>query len=372
MPTFYKTINRLLVCGLMLFSAPSLGDTPPGWINSGNVSAYTTNQGELELAVAALAVNDLIDIFDFREDLIANNRRLVGNSGDLDGTRLELHYGITRYLEAFYRELRHGMEVDLGTVNSVNLIDIDRKLETTRQTAGMKWTLYEGNLLNPGNLRTALSLEVSAVRNRTADFDLVLDEIRLPDLTVSFQDSRTFSVADLEDDGWQARLIYTWPMAGVGIGSVWAGYGESDSTSATTSDLTTTSIGDLFEQEFELDEEYLYFGASLNLPLAGRLPMSISYEYVNISSSKFRRSPADAPAQLPGFFRSSGQAGEDENHTLSARISYWLTPDLHLSVSGNFFSNQFLGIIPHYDNPLSESFSSEPYGYAGVELGYVF
>jgi hypothetical protein len=71
---------------------------------------------------------------------------------------------------------------------------------------------------------------------------------------------------------------------------------------------------------------------------------------------------------LPSFLTGAGQVSDLTNHTFNARASYWLSPDLNLGLFGNLYTNQFLGILPHFDNPLSGSFSSTPYGFAGIEL----
>ncbi|MDD9960250.1 MAG: hypothetical protein OXU66_15125, partial [Gammaproteobacteria bacterium] len=85
----------LFVCCIAnaFFMAHSRADTLLGWINAGNVSAYTTNQGKFELSLAGLAVNDSLDFLNIRDDLIANNQRLAGKSGDLDGFKFEMSYG---------------------------------------------------------------------------------------------------------------------------------------------------------------------------------------------------------------------------------------------------------------------------------------
>ncbi len=364
-----KKAASFLLCWL-----PSLAhtDTPLGWINSGNTTAYTTTRGELEISVSGLAVNDTLDILSYRDDLIANNRRLEGDSGDLTGGKVEIHYGVTEELSVFYRRQQHDLTVDLGTINSINLIDIDRSLQTTMEAAGFKWTFYRGNLLNPDNRHSAASLEISAFSNESVDFDVVTDEIRLQDLTVAFSDPQTFSVADLEDEGWKARFVYTWPMQSLGIGSIWAGYGESKATSGTTSDLSSQALKELFEQSFDLQKSYQYLGASLNIQISPRLPLAVSYEYIRISDSKFKQFPTEPLDGLPGFLSASNQSVEDENHTLNARLSYWLTPKLNIGVTGKLYSNQFLGLIPHYDNPLSGSFASAPYGFAGLDIIYKF
>lgn len=357
---------------LVLAAHSAQADTPLGWINSSNESAYTTTAGEFELNVGGMAVNSTIDFLNIRDDLIANNRTLVGDSGDLSGSKIELHYGITSDLSIYYRQVAHSLSIDLGEINSINLIDIDDALETSQQSAGIKWTFFRSDLLNSDNRVSAASIEVSAYSNKSDDFELTLDQLQLGNLEVNFRDPQTFSVADLEDDGWKARLIYSWPLSEIGIGSVWAGFGESEATSGTTSDLSSATFRSFFEQSFELEETYLYFGASLNAQITPRIPLSISYEYINVSDSSFNRSPEVPPAGLPGFLTAANQDEETDNHTLKARISYWLTPRVNVSLTGNLYSNQFLGVLPHYNNPLSGSFSSLPYGFAGVELGYKF
>lgn len=170
-----------------------------GWINSSNPAAYTTTAGEFEISLAGLAVNDTIDFLNVRGDLVANNRRLAGDSGDLNGGKFELHYGVTESVSVFYRQQQHQLTVDLGTINSVSLIDIDKSLNTTQQSLGFKWTFFESNLLRPDNRRSAASLEISGYSNKSDDFNVVIDENSLDNLQIFFRDPQTFSVTELED-----------------------------------------------------------------------------------------------------------------------------------------------------------------------------
>jgi hypothetical protein len=94
-----------------------LADTPLGWINAGNTSAYTTTRGEIEIGLAGLAVNDTIDFLNYRDDLIANNSRLTGDTGDLSGTRLELHYGITNTLDVFLKLQQQSLTIELRPIS---------------------------------------------------------------------------------------------------------------------------------------------------------------------------------------------------------------------------------------------------------------
>lgn len=368
--------RRTATLSLVFFfsTAANVGwtDTPLGWINRGNPSAYTTTQGEFEFSIAGLAVNDTIDFLDIREDLIANDRRLAGDSGDLEGNSIEIHYGITDSISVFARQQNQSLTVDLGQVQSVNIVEIDDALETQLQEVGFKWTLFESELLNPDNLQSSLSIQATAFRNKSDDFDVTVDQINLSNLTVFFTDPTTFSVDNLEDDGWTLRFFYSRYLDQIGVTSFWIGYGESEASSGTSTNAINGTIRNLFSQEFSLEESYLYLGASLNFRISPRLPASISYEYIDINHSRFRRNPVEAPSGLPGFLSSNAVSGESGNHTVNARISYWVTPDINLSLSGNLYSNQFLGRLPHFNNPLSESFSNEPYGFIGLELGYSF
>jgi len=349
-----------------------MADTPVGWISNNTMSAYTTTKGELEISASIQAVNEAIDFLDIREDLFKNNPRLTGKSGDLDGTRFEAHYGLTDYLSIFARYQQHELTVDLGEIASINLVDISNSLDTTQQEIGLKWMLYEGDLLNPDNRKTALSLQITGTRNETKAFDAVIDRIDIGNLTVFFSDPTTFSVSNMKDEGWTSRLLYTQAVDDFGIASIWFGYGESSATSGTSTNAINGTVRNLFTQDFELEEEYFYLGASINFAIRPRLIAYLSYEFINIAKSKFSRDPITPPSQLPGFLSASGLADEDGNHTLTARLSYWLTPQINASVSGNLYSNQFLGRLPHYNNPLGESFASVPYGFIGAELAYRF
>lgn len=240
------------------------------------------------------------------------------------------------------------------------------------QSAGLKWNFYQANLLDANDKITAASIELSAFSNKTNEFGLTVSEIYLPNLTIFFRDPTTFSVANMEDEGWKAKLLYTWSMDSLGVATIWTGYGESSATSATTSTITSQTIRSYFEQTFDTNEEYLYLGASMTMDITPRLPVTLSYEYISITGSEFTREPLIPPSSLPGFITQTNQSGVDNNHTVQARISYWLTPALNLSLSANFYSNQYLGVIPHYNNPLSGSFTDKPYGFAGLQMGFRF
>ena len=134
--------------------------------------------------------------------------------------------------------------------------------ELTRHWVGLTVRTWLPTPPPAANSRSA-SLGITAYTNESDDFDVTLDEIHLGGVTISFREPQTFAVGDLEDEDWMARLVYSWPLLQSAIARIWAGYGESEATSATTSDLTEQSIKKFFEQSFSLDESILYLGASI-------------------------------------------------------------------------------------------------------------
>ena len=362
-------LGLVLISVLACLAEPSRAGAPLGWINSQNPSAYTTAPGELSFSLAGLTVNDTLDFLNIREDLLAGDQRLIGDSGDLSGSRLELHYGITDSLSVFYEQQQHDVRLEFGEIASANILEIDRDLETTARSAGLRWTFFTADLLNPNDRPTALSLELSAFNNDSDDFKLVADELRINNLELFFSDPRTFRINRLQDSGWELKLLASGELFNNGVISGWLGYRQSDSTAGTDSDIGSITVASFFEQDFRLEEDYVLFGASLNFQINPRLPILLSYEFIRTNDSVFSRIPVDPLEQLPGFLR-GGSPVADSNHTLFGRISYWVTPALSVSVIGNLYSNQFLGVLPHYSNPLSGSFADKPYGYAGIELSY--
>ncbi len=365
---------------ILLAAAPLLpmintatADSPLGWIHSGDPSAYTIDKYSFELSGAILKVNETIDFLNFREDLLAGQQKLIGDSGDLDGERLEVHFGITDDLALFYTNQQQEFAIDLGPLSSVKLVDISKSLNTDMETAGLKWIFWRGGLLNSDNKFSAAALEISRSSNKTADFDLTVSEITTNGLTISFLNNATFSVADLQDESWKSRLIYTWPFPVLAnsTATVWGGYGESDATAGSTSDIVSVTIKNFFEQQFKTSEEYYFAGANLNWALAPRLALALSYEYIHINATEFTRNPDPPRNGLPGFLTQPPLAISG-NHTFSGSLAYWLSPRLNLRLSGNYYSNQYAGILPHFNNPLSASFANEPYGFIGLQLGIKF
>ena len=363
-----STRRVVLVSVLGAISGNVNSETPLGWISHDNPSAYTLSARELEVGLSGFLINDTLDVLDIRNEIIGDTDNLAGDTGDLVGSKIEVQYGLTSFLTAFARTGQHELTTELGIISSATVTDSDSELRTDYLNYGLRWMIYEANSRFSMGGRTALSIEINKFESESDDFDVVISEISLPNLNVFFSEPQTFSVNRLEDDGWSAKLLFSTPLTDSVYASAWGGFGTADARSGTTSSLRGSSIGDLFEQEFDLEEDYLYFGLGLNWLLRPRLPVSINYELTHIQDQSFSSIPSPPSSDLPGFLR-AGTSDEDFNHVLDARVSWWFNPQAHISLYGKLFSNQFLGTLPHYNNPLSSSFSDKPYGYIGIQLG---
>ncbi len=350
-------------------------DTPLGWMNSDYPSAFTPGAMKLEVTGSLLAVNDTIDFLDIRDDLLAGTRQLQGDSGDLDGERAEIQFGITSYLSAFYRRQQQSLALDLGEVRSINLLAVDDALDTTSTAYGLKWNFYESGNFDNTRSWYAASLEITRTENSTDNFAGTLDRITLNgDTSVVFTTPQTFRVDNMEDEGWQARLLYSFPMGNALTTSVWAGYAESEATSGTDSDMTAAFLAAAFRQKFTVEDQQGLIGAGLNWQVTPRMPLQLSYEYIRITNSDVTAVVNPSNVLLPSFLQANNVSAIDvsDNHTLRGSLTFWVTPRFNVSLTGKLFSNQFRGVIPHFDNPLSGSFSEKPYGYAGIQFGMQF
>ena len=370
-----KAISSHLLLLTCVFSAcanqSAFADTPLGWLNRDFPSAYTQTARTFDLQLGALAVNETIDVLNIRDDILAGTRRLQGNSGDLSGTKVDLQVGITSSISVFFRRQEQSLVVDLGAVSSVELTALDDSLETTSTSYGFKWNFFESGLFDSASPWSAASLEVARVQNRTQDFKGSVKRIKIDAIEVIFTNTQEFRLENLEDDGWTARLLYSFPISSAMTSTVWAGYSESDSTSGTNSDISVEVFRQAFFQAFSIQESQIKFGAGLNWQITPRIPLQISYEYLRINRFDTTVESNSLNSLLPSFLRGDNLADSSGigNHIVQGSLSYWLTPNVNFSLSAKVFSNQFLGVLPHFNNPLSGSFSDKPYGYLGLSVG---
>ena len=348
---------------------------PFGWVSNGHTSAFTLAPGEFELSGTLIRVNDTIDFLNLREELLpgAGNNRLTADSGDLDGTRGELRLGIWQGLEVFYQRQQQNLTAKLPPDSRIDIIDLDESLETTSERYGVKWVFYESANRNRARPWRSAALELSGSKNRSRNFGGLLETIRFsPSVIVQLDPPQRFDLDRLKDDGWNAKLINSHGLGDNTTLSYWAGYGEIDSSSGTSSQIEQTALKEAFLQTFDISENLIYAGASVNWQGIPRLPLQLGYEYIRINS-RSQQIQSTNSTLVPSFLRGRNlTSSATDNHTLYGTASWWFTPSLYASISGKVYRNQFVGIIPHYNNPLSSRFSDTVYGYMEMSIGLKF
>ena len=370
---------RLLTSLCVLASvpaSPAQAEQPFGWTGIGHPSAYALAPGEFELSGNLLRVDDTIDFLNLRNDLLAGNQRLVGNSGDLDGRGGELRLGVWDSLEMFYRQTGQDLALNIGPVSSADIDNLDTQLRTEREAYGVKWVFFESLNQDLSQPWTSAALELTSSQNRSDDFGGDLAGFRFSATGgVTFDPPGRFGLDRLRDEGWGARLLFSSALNASTTTTAWAGYGQTEASSGTSWDIDVGFFRDAFLQTFDIEESQYRLGASVNWQYFPRLPVQVGYEYITITNREqtIKRGEGSFSRLIPSFLSGGGLAeSETRNHTLYGSVNWWVTPQVYLGAGGKLLSSQFTGIIPHYNNPLSGGFSDITYGYLEIELGVKF
>lgn len=367
-----------LFCTLALLATalPSKAEQPLGWIGNEHPSAYALHPGSFELSQSEARVNDTVDFLDFRDELLAGNSRLTGNSGDLTGTGTELRLGVGAGLEFFYREKEQDLTINLGPINSADVEDLDNKLASRQRAYGVKWVFYDAVNQDPSRAWTSAALEFTRIDSSSEDFGGDLAGLRTSATGgVRFDPASRFALDRLKDEGWRARAILNMAVSAETTATLWAGFGKNSASSGTRWDVDIDFLREAFFQTFDSSESQYTLGGSLNWQVTPRLPVQLGYEYFAADErvSNIVQGNGSFNRFIPSFLRGDtlSESGT-RNHTLFGSVNWWLTPSLYLRVGARLMSNQFTGVIAHYNNPLSAGFADVPYGYAQLTLGYRF
>jgi len=368
-----RKVTTFLLGVLAVLAGGVHAQQPFGWIGNGHNSAYALQAGEFELSGKLLRVDDTVDFLNLRDDLLAGNRRLIGNSGDLDGAGGELRVGVWRALELFYRQQTQDLTLNIAPVTSADIENLSNKLRTDSTAYGVKWVFYEATSPERSQPWTSAALELTRVENSSDDFGGNLARFQLnANSSVTLDPAPKFGMDRLRDDGWQARVLMSTALGASTSATFWAGYGEFESSSGTSSEIDFAFLREAFLQTFDIQETQYLLGASLNWQYFPRLPVQIGYEYIHIADRE-QDIVSSNSTLIPSFLRGDNLADNaTRNHTLYGSVNWWATPQIYLGIGGKLFSNQFTGIMPHYNNPLSGSFSDTTYGYVELKLGIKF
>jgi len=349
-----------------------LADVPANWIKS-SPDAYVLSPGSFNIEGSLQRVNDTIDFLNFRDDLQEINARLVGDSGDLEGSGINLRVGVWRGLELFYQRQQQELMLEVSPSSRTNIVDLDRSLDTERTEYGLNWVLYEENNRRSNSPWRSIALELSRAEGNSDEFGGSLEWVQLSSTTtVSFDPPQRFALNRLEDESWQARLVATQPISRNSTLSVWASYGRAESSSGTYTEIDLQSIANAFYQTFDAKETITKAGFSINWQPVARLPIQAGYEYIHISDRDVDAVTSNS-TMVPSFLRGSNLgSGARKNHTAFASVNWWITQNVYVGATGRWYRNQFAGVVPHYNNPLSSRFSETNFGYAELKLGVRF
>ena len=354
--------------------AHATAQQPYGWI--GDNHAYALPLGAFELSRSEARVNDTVDFLNLRDELLAGNSRLTGNSGDLTGSDTELTLGVGFGLELFYREKEQGLTINLGPISSADVENLDNELVTQQRAYGAKWVFYDAVNQDPSRAWTSAALEVTRTDSSSEEFGGDLAGLRTSATGgVRFNPASRFALDRLRDEGWQARVLLTTSWSAKTTATFWAGFGKSRASSGTRWDVDIAFLREAFYQTFDSRESQYTLGASLNWQVMPRLPVQLGYEYLAVGDRTLDivQGNGSFTRFIPSFLRGD-TLGESStrNHSLFGAVTWWATPSLYVRAGARLLSNQFTGVIAHYNNPLSASFSDVPYGYAQMTLGYRF
>ena len=347
---------------------------PYGWV--GNNHAYALPFGAIDLSGSEVRVNDTVDFLSLRDELLAGNSRLTGNSGDLTGSDTELRLGVGLGLELFYREKEQGLTINLGPISSADVENLDNELATEQTAYGAKWVFYDAVNQDPSRAWTSAALELTRTDSSSAEFGGDLAALRTSATGgVLFDPPSRFALDRLADEGWQARLLFTANWSPAATATLWAGFGKNRASSGTRWDVDIAFLRDAFYQTFDSRESQYTLGASLNWHAMPRLPVQLGYEYLAVRDRELDivRGNGNFTRFIPSFLRGDTlNERTADNHTLFGSVTWWITPSVYASAGATLFSAQFTGVIPHFNNPLSAGLSDVPYGYAEITLGFRF
>jgi len=354
----------------LLPAGTAFADRPHGWTSHGSPDGYTPDQWSLEVSGTLMRVNDTLDFMNIRRDILSDNPRLGGKTGDFKGYSGEIQLGVLPTLSVFYRRQEHDLTAQLTQPASLDLESVDSVLRTSGESYGVEWVFFEAATKDKSSPWRSASLELLTHENSSDDFGAFIQRIRLDASTIiDFRPPQRFAINRMADDGWTARVAMTQALTDSISGNVWVSHSQNDASSGTVSQIQSRTIANSFLQTFDLQERQWSAGASVRWNITPRLPVSVSYEYINITDRKLTSTRASTAVTLPSFLRADNLTTETKNHVLHGSIDWWITPQIFVGAGGKLMSNQFLGILPHYNNPLSGSLSDTVYGFAELRFG---
>ena len=343
------------------------GDALPGWMLQDAPIAHTLAVDEIEVSGNYLLVNDTVDFLDIREKMIGESALLSGDVGDLSGVSGGVNWGIESGLMLFARSSAIDLDTELGSAALFGELDSDKHLSTLSSQLGARWRIPKLN-----NQRLVVSLEALWQQNSSDDFVLRFNQVDAGEMMLTFSSPKEIRISGLEDSGWQARLLIDHMLSRHSFINGWIGMASYSAKSEVSTDITYAPIRTNFDRKFDIQEDQIQAGVGLNWQIRRDIPLQLFYEFRKIDREERGGDQPINSSTLAKFTNPENLAAETSNHIVTGKIGIWMTSRLNLSLTGKVMSNQFLGIVPHYNNTVTSRFFDKMYGYVGVGVSYVF
>jgi hypothetical protein len=362
-------ITRFLLPLLVLLPVLAPSEVPaqgyPDWVFQDIPSAFTLRKGTVELTARYLTINDTLDVFDVREKQLDGSDLFGGSIGDYSGFKGILNYGVTDRLMLHYSYQYGDLDTTLGTSATFENLDSTDDLSTGWHDVRLRL-----NLLPERRSAPALALEAAYLRHGSDDASISFTAVRSADTEIIFASRENIELSDLHDRGFELRLLLSKTMSWF-TPTVWAGYRHFSVDTEVSTSISLASIKENFDRDLEIDEDALTLGVTFGLQFSKRLPVFLSYRYITLNRSIDTDKPLNTSI-LARYTNPVDMDEEDHNHIFSGKAVFWLTPHVNLNVQAYAFTNQFLGVVPHYNNPFTNRFFDKTYGYLGFGLGLIF
>lgn len=337
----------------------------PDWVFQDFTSAYTLHKNDFELTATWLCMNDTIDFLDLKESEIGDSRLISTSLGDYSGGKVVAQYGLTDrlMLQGLYQKT--DLDTSLGSSSTFSDVDSTNSLDTEQYKAGLRFKVLTETRGTP-----AVSLELSYRRNDSDDAGFTFTELSSSSLTIP-GGSNSLMLTDLDDSGYSLTVMASKNMDPF-VHTVFAGFGQYDSSSRLELSIDSDMMKAEIRQKFDVDEDIYTMGYTLGMKFFERMPIFISYKYIKTNVDM------DAGSNtLSGFLPArytdpDAMESNSENHVLSGKLVYWMTPNVNLTLDVTIYKNQFLGVVPHYNNSFTNRFFDYKYGYIGIGLGIAF
>ena len=337
----------------------------PDWVFEDLPSAFILKKGMVELTGFYLVVNDTLDIFDVREKELGDSNLFQAGIGDYSGFKGIANYGLTNWLMLHYSYQYGDMDTTLGSSSTFKGLASSDTLSTGSHNAGFRL-----NILSEGRKAPALALEAAYSRNYSDDALITFTGISTGGTKIDFIERQNIRMSDLSDEGVEFRLLISKTMSRV-TPTVWAGYSRYRANTKISTSITFLPIKENFDRKLDMDEEAFSLGVGLGVQFIERLPIFLSYRFLALDRDIKMDTPFNTSI-LARYTNPDNMDKEKQNHIFSGKIMYWITPHINLGLEGWLYTNHFLGIVPHYNNPFTNRFFDKMYGYLGIGLGVIF